>query len=130
MILLFYDNLLELFQIKILVAGGCKGWCDETITPLKSAEIYDPLTNTWKQAEDMPEPISSAQMELFDGLPTTVGGTNGVTQISKMYQYYINENKWFVHKKAKLRYARTSAAVFQVPRLHFQNCQGKIPEYY
>ena len=76
----------------------------------------------WTQAADMPEPISSAGMELFDGLPTTVGGTNGVTQISKMYQYNINEDKWFEHKKAKLQVARTSAAVFQVPRLHFRNC--------
>ena len=113
---------MELFQIKILVAGGCKDWCDETITPLQSAEIYDPQTNTWTPAADMPEPISSAGMELFDGLPTTVGGTNGVDQISTMYQYDITEDVWFPHKKAKLKVARSSAAVFQVPRLHFRNC--------
>ena len=76
----------------------------------------------WTQAADMPEPISSAGMELFDGLPTTVGGTNGNVQISKMYQYNINEDRWLEHQKAKLKVARSSAAVFQVPRLHFQNC--------
>ena len=113
---------MESFQIKILVAGGCKDWCEETKTPLQSAEIYDPQTNTWTPAADMPEPISSAAMELFDGLPTTVGGTNGVDQISTMYQYDITQDLWFPHKKTKLQVPRSSAAVFQVPRLHFRNC--------
>lgn len=90
--------------------------------PLKSAEIYDPQTNTWTKAADMPDPLSSAKMELFDGLPTTVGGTNGITQISTLYQYNITLDQWFPHPKAKLKVSRSSAAVFQVPRLHFRNC--------
>ena len=110
------------FQIKILVAGGCKGWCEETKIPLKSAEIYDPQSNRWTQVADMPEPIGSAKMEIFDGLPTTVGGTNGITQISTLYQYDITLDQWFPHPKAKLKTSRSSAAVFQVPRLHFRNC--------
>ena len=70
----------------------------------------------------MPEPLSSAKMEIFDGLPTTIGGSNGTTQVATLYQYNITEDKWSPHKKEKLKVARSSAAAFQVPKLHFQNC--------
>ena len=70
----------------------------------------------------MPEPLSSAKMEIFDGLPTTIGGSNGTTQVATLYQYNITEDKWSPHKKEKSKVARSSAAAFQVPRLLFQNC--------
>ena len=103
------------------MAGGCNGWC-ETNPPLSSAEIYDPETAEWTKAPDMPEPISGAKMELFDGFPTTVGGFNGTTQVETLYQYDIMYNEWFANPSTHLRIPRSSAAVFQVPRQHLRNC--------
>jgi hypothetical protein len=37
------------FQPLILVAGGCGQVCIETEAGMKSAEIYYPKTNEWKQ---------------------------------------------------------------------------------
>ncbi len=37
------------FQPLILVAGGCGKVCSETEAGMKSAEIYYPKTNEWKQ---------------------------------------------------------------------------------
>ena len=94
-------------------------------TPVHSnvnSQRNDIVSSRGKGAADMPDPLSSAKMELFDGLPTTVGGTNGITQISTLYQYNITLDQWFPHPKAKLKISRSSAAVFQVPRLHFRNC--------
>jgi hypothetical protein len=44
--------------------------------------MYNPQTESWTQkVADLPEPLSSAKMELLDGLPTIVGGYNGETKI-------------------------------------------------
>ena len=118
------------FQIslhtKIIVAGGCKDWCNRG-EPMSSAEIYDLETKKWKLAADMPLPLSSASMEVFDGLPTTVGGVSmdengGFFGVSELYQYDITSNTWSPHPNTKMRTPRSSGAVFQVPRSYFHNC--------
>ena len=107
-------------QIRILVAGGCKGWCVEN-PPIRHAEMYNPETGGWTQVADLPEPLSSAKMEQFDGLPTIVGGFNGTHQIGILYQYHPDLNQWIPHR-AKMRLPRSSAAVFQVPKHLFRSC--------
>ena len=59
--------------MKVIVAGGCNGWCYEH-PPLASAELYDPATDTWTKLPDMPYPISSSKMEQVNGYPTIIGG--------------------------------------------------------
>ena len=94
---------------------------------MSSAEIYDLDSNTWKEAAPMPVPLSSASMDMFEGLPTTVGGVSmdengGFYGVSDLYQYDITSNTWSPHPKTKMRIPRSSGAVFQVPRSHFASC--------
>ena len=102
-----------------MVAGGCDGWCADN-PAISSAEMYDPETNIWKAVADLPEPLSSTKLELLDNLPTTFGGYNDYHQVATLYQYFVKENKWKPHPHTKLRMARSSAAVFQVPREIFR----------
>ena len=105
----------------MLVAGGCKGWCVKE-PGIASAEMYDPMKNTWTTIANLPIGLNSARMELLDGLPTIVGGYNGETQNGVLYQYHADLNQWIPHPDAKLRIPRSSPAVFQVPRHLFPTC--------
>ena len=87
---------------------------------ISSSEMYDPERNSWKRVADLPEPLSSTSLELLDNRPTTFGGYNQRDQVSTLYQYFIEEDKWRPHPHTKLRMARSSAAVFQVPREMFR----------
>ena len=108
-------------QVRILVTGGCVGWCEKK-PGIASAEIYDPLTNTWTRVADLPTGINSAKMELLDGLPTIVGGYDGNSQNGILYQYHPDLNQWKPHPTAQMRIPRSSPAVFQVPRHMFPTC--------
>jgi hypothetical protein len=108
-------------SVRILVAGGCVGWCINS-PGIASAEMYAPMTNTWTKVADLPTGINSAKMELLDGLPTIVGGYNGETRNGILYQYHPDLDLWKEHPNAKMRIPRSSATVFQVPRLMFPNC--------
>jgi hypothetical protein len=59
---------------RIVAAGGCEyGYCPGFITP--STEIFDPATETWTLAADMPEPKALATMTaLQDGRAVVAGG--------------------------------------------------------
>ena len=98
---------------KVLVVGG---WFY-----LSSAEIYDPEANSWFPAAALPVPLSSAKMELLDGKPTVFGGFDNTKQNDVLYQYDPDEDTWEA-LETKLRVARSSAAVFQVPRSMFNDC--------
>ncbi len=103
------------------MAGGCNGWCAKN-KAVSTAEMYDPETNSWTRVRDLPEPLSSAQMTLFDGLPTIVGGYNNVARNKVLYQYHPQDNEWRPHPTTQLRLARSSPAVMQVPRQTFYDC--------
>ena len=46
-------------QIRILVAGGCDGWCEDGATKaLRSAEIYNPEMNEWTEIAPLPVPLN------------------------------------------------------------------------
>ena len=51
------NNLSFNFQIRVLVAGGCNGWCKEN-PAIASAEMFDPETNLWTKVADLPVPIN------------------------------------------------------------------------
>merc|ERR1712038_2213758 len=51
-------------KINILIAGGCDGWCQQK-PPVKTAELYDPETNSFTKVADLPVALSSAKMELL-----------------------------------------------------------------
>ena len=104
--------------IRILVAGGCNGWCVKK-PAVNSAEMFNPDTRTWTRVADLPRPLSSAKMELFDGLPTIIGGYDNTQLSGELYQYHPDKDRWIPHPTAKMRIPRSSAAVFQVPRAMF-----------
>ena len=108
-----------ILQVRVLVAGGCDGWCADK-KAISSAELYNPETDTWKRVADLPEPLSSTQLELLDNKPTTFGGWNNHVQVGTLYQYHVKYDKWKPHPSTKLRLPRSSAAVFQVPRDFFR----------
>ena len=91
---------------------------------MKSAELYDPSTNTWEQLPDLPFRLHSAKMEMLGGLPTIFGGYNfdEKTQNDILLQYHYKTKQWKPHPINKLKLARSSAAVFQVPRNLFPAC--------
>lgn len=110
-------------ETRILVAGGCKGWCVDHYA-MSSAEMYDPGTNTWTRVADLPQPLNGASMDLLDGLPTIIGGYDDTNWIrnDKLYQYHVNANEWKAIPDVKLRIARTSAVTFQIPYELFKFC--------
>jgi len=111
---------------------------------MKIVEMYDPETDTWSRVADLPHRIngldgfmllynhysktilknilSRAKMELFDGLPTLVGGYihDERKQNRDLFVYNPEQNKWHIHE-IQMRIPRSSPAVFQVPRKLF-NC--------
>ena len=112
-------------QVKVLVAGGCNGWCVKN-PPINTAELYDPATNTWTKLPDLPFPISSGKMEQLNGKPTLIAGSTQntpggpVTQSNLMVAYDAEKNQWDVVGKIKL--PRSSHAVIQVPKNYLPTC--------
>jgi N-acetylneuraminic acid mutarotase len=107
-------------KVRVLVAGGCDGWCADDEPAVSSAEMYDPETNQWKKVADLPKSLHSAKMELLNNRPTTFGGYSNNGQIARLYQYYVELDKWRPHPYTELRVPRSSAAAFQVPRELFR----------
>eukprot|EP00094_Tigriopus_californicus_P006154 TCALIF_05926-PA protein Name:"Similar to snk Serine protease snake (Drosophila melanogaster)" AED:0.19 eAED:0.19 QI:0/0.83/0.71/0.85/0.66/0.71/7/188/824 len=108
-------------KLFVLAAGGCDKWCAKN-PAISSAEILDPETGKWSPVADLPIPLMSAQMQVFDGYPTIVGGYDNRDRNGKMFQYIIEEDRWYEHPTAKLRIPRSSAAVIQVPKNMFDDC--------
>lgn len=106
--------------MRVLIAGGCDGWCADDEPSVSSAEMYDPETNKWKKVADLPKRLHSTKLELLENRPTTFGGLSPNGQVTTLYQYYVEEDKWKPHPYNKLRVPRSSAAVFQVPRELFR----------
>lgn len=108
-------------KVRIIAAGGCNGWCAKN-PATKSAEMYDPELDIWETVADLPVPISSAKMELLDGVPTIVGGYDNEKQNGVLYQYFVDTNEWRPHPTTGMRIPRSSAAVFPVPKSLFKYC--------
>ena len=108
-------------SVRVLVAGGCIGWCVSN-GPESSAELYNAETDTWTRVADLPTPLSSAKMDMLDGLPTIIGGYDGTKTNDVLYQYKADRDQWVANPDVKLRLGRSSAAVFQVPKTLFKYC--------
>ena len=105
-------------SIRILVAGGCNGWCvDRNNKAVSSAEMYNPETDQWTKIADMPVALNSARMELLDGVPTVIGGFNTETrEFNKyLYQYFPAPIDQWRKSDYELKTPRSSPAVFKVP---------------
>eukprot|EP00095_Tigriopus_kingsejongensis_P000444 maker-scaffold492_size156171-snap-gene-0.17 protein:Tk00444 transcript:maker-scaffold492_size156171-snap-gene-0.17-mRNA-1 annotation:"AT19278p" len=108
-------------QIRVLVAGGCEKWCAK-FPAISSAEMLDVNTGKWTPVADLPIPLMSAQMQIFDGFPSIVGGYDNNNRNGKIFQYDEVRNQWFEHPTAQLRIPRSSPAVIQVPKGMFADC--------
>lgn len=84
--------------------------------------MFDPVRKTWERKARLPRPLSGAKMELLAGKPTIVGGFDNENQNDVLYQYDYYTNSWNILPGIKLRVARSSAAVFQVPWNLFNDC--------
>ena len=111
----------HLLQVKVLVAGGCKGGCHNRL-PLRTVEMYDPEEDTWKSVTNLPKPLKGASMEILDGLPTLIGGWDGHTENGLLYQYHEDTDEWQELPDVKMKLPRQNAAVFQVPSHYFPKC--------
>ena len=60
------------FQGKIWVAGGCNAW-----NAIRSVEIYDPVTNTWKEGPSLSTPRRGCGLAVHQGHLIVVGGSDG-----------------------------------------------------
>lgn len=65
-----YHMATRLLDGRVLVAGGRVDCCSP---PLSSAEIFDPATNAWTNAADMPVAVLGASVLLHDGRVMTMG---------------------------------------------------------
>ena len=113
--------------MKIIVAGGCNGWCAES-PPITTAELYDPKTDTWTKLPDLPFPISAGRMEQLNGKPTIIGGRTQfpntppgkVEQSNLLISYDYQTNTW--NMDGKINLPRSSHAVMQIPKTFIPVC--------
>jgi hypothetical protein len=63
-------------------------------------------------------------MEIFEGLPTFVGGYNEEkkNRSDEVFQYHWSEDKWVQRNDLKLKVPRDNAAMFEVPKDLFGIC--------
>uniref|UniRef100_A0A3Q1GD55 Kelch like family member 10 n=1 Tax=Acanthochromis polyacanthus TaxID=80966 RepID=A0A3Q1GD55_9TELE len=61
---------------------------------LRTAEAYNPLTNTWTEVSSMINPRSNFGIEVLDRRIFAVGGFTGFTNTCKVEYYDITTNEW------------------------------------
>ena len=73
---------------------------------------------------DLPYHLVHGHLDLFEGLPTFVGGYNSELGNSskEVYQYHWSEDKWVKREDLALKVPRDQAAMFQVPKDLFGIC--------
>ena len=118
--------------MKIIVAGGCEGWCVKK-PPIALAEMYDPATDTWTKLPDLPFAISSAKMEQINGKPTIIGGytikgNEGLsesgkpktTKLATLISYDLENKQWNID--GNLNIPRSTFAAIQIPKFFLPPC--------
>ena len=79
----------------IYVAGGSNASTTDTSSPLKTLEVYNPVTNTWKTlapmhvARDGPAAVTGS-----DGRIYVIGGLGTSAYLSSVESYDPATNKW------------------------------------
>jgi N-acetylneuraminic acid mutarotase len=80
----------------VLVAGGTgNGATPGSAVPIASAEIYDPVANTWSPAASLPSVVWAHTATLLqNGLVLVAGGTNGSEALTSAELYDPVANSW------------------------------------
>lgn len=61
---------------------------------LSNCEMFNPVTNTWATIAPMPYPVHGHALVGLNLYMYAVGGTNGVSILSRASKYNINTNTW------------------------------------
>jgi len=77
------------FQGKIWVAGGCNAW-----NAIRSVEIYDPVTNTWKEGPSLSTPRRGCGLAVHQGHLIVVGGSDGTHSLCTTEVLDMAEGGW------------------------------------
>ena len=84
---LFCAGSAHLWDGRILFAGGDAGKAGSN-APLENTNLYDPVTNTWRRAENMNAPRwYSSVAALANGEMLTMGGSRRPELVSEVFQF-------------------------------------------
>lgn len=85
---------------------------------LRSAEAYNPLTNTWRTVPTMFNPRSNFGIEVVDDLLFVVGGFNGFTTTFNVECYDEKTEEWYdAHNMGIFRSALSCCVVHGLPNV-------------
>ena len=85
---------------------------------LRSAEVYNPLTNAWRELSSMSTGRSNFGIEVISNLLFVVGGFNGLTTICDVEYYNIMTDEWSVACNMEiLRSALSCCVVHGLPNM-------------
>lgn len=73
----------------LLVCGGY-----DRAECLRCVEIYNPLTNTWKELPPMKDARGRFNIAVVDGKVYAIGGCNGTTELATVECYNSSEGNW------------------------------------
>jgi N-acetylneuraminic acid mutarotase len=77
---------------KIHAIGGLS---IDRFNPLAVHEVYDPMNNTWTSVAALPRPLSGFAATLLGDSIFVFGGASGDTVSNEVYEYKIQENRWY-----------------------------------
>jgi len=102
---------------EIVCAGGNRPDSDGHVLGLSSTYIYNPRTNAWTQAADMPYPDWGMSSSGADGQLQIVGGISGYNAVNQAEQYDPVHNVWTALPNAigaSFRGGGTGCGLFQI----------------
>ena len=100
-------------KVEVLVAGG---------PDTGLAEIFDPVTVSWRSVAGMTHTDFGPSMAVVEGVPTVMGGYEleaTPRNQDRVQQYNAEEDKWELLEK-KLEAGRSHAVTIPVPKSKFQ----------
>ena len=100
-------------KVEVLVAGG---------PDTGLAEIFDPVTVSWRSVAGMTHTDFGPSMAVVEGVPTVMGGYEleaTPRNQDRVQQYNAVEDKWELLEK-KLEAGRSHAVTIPVPKSKFQ----------
>jgi N-acetylneuraminic acid mutarotase len=105
---------------KVLVVGG---WDTQIGAPVSSAELYDPVANTWSSAGSPAARDQQAAVALSSGKVLVVGGEDAShTPLATVELYNPTSNKWTTERSLPVPVYRTSAVALKDGRVVFAGC--------
>ena len=109
-------------QTGVLAAGGCRQKCDpQRPRPLRSAEILDLESGSWRKVADLPLRLMKAHIETFDGFPTIIGGRSERAE-GNLDLYQFKNERWVKHPRTRLNSPMQAGTIFEIPHKMFNYC--------